>query len=137
MPAPASQMGPRLRIANIEAPDDAGQSESTSSGVAAKDLALNDLCVHLVSVSAGMVGVCLTVIGLLQFTTNRRVATLADDLVAVDAVLFLAVCILSYCALRSTDRVRRQRWEGIADMLFLAAMCFMVVICGVIVWVIA
>jgi hypothetical protein len=84
-----------------------------------------------------MVVVCLTVIGLLQFTNGRKVVSLADDLVAADAILFLAVCILSYCALRSADGARRRRWEGIADILFLAAMCFMVVICGVIVWVIA
>jgi hypothetical protein len=132
MSAPAPRL---LRIADTASEANAA-TESVSSATE-KTRVLNDLCVHLMSVSAGMVGVCLTVIGLLQFTNNRRVATLADDLVVVDAVLFLAVCILSYCALRSRNLARRRRWEGVADILFLAAMCFMVVICGVIVWVIA
>jgi hypothetical protein len=57
----------------------------------------HDLCVHIFTVSAGMVGVCLTVIGILQLVISSRQAdTLADDFLAFDSVLFLLACILSY-----------------------------------------
>ena len=60
-----------------------------------------DLCIHIFTVSSAMVGVCLTVIGIIRVViTVRKVDTLADDLVAVDAILFLLSAILSYMALR-------------------------------------
>jgi hypothetical protein len=48
-----------------------------------------------------MVGVCLTVIGLIRVViTLGRADTLADDFLAGDALLFLISCLLSYWALR-------------------------------------
>ena len=49
-----------------------------------------------------MVGVCLTVIGLIRVVITLGTAdTLADDFLAADALLFLISCLLSYWALRS------------------------------------
>jgi len=40
-----------------------------------------DICVHIFTASAGMVGVCITVIGIFQvITTLWREATLGDDI---------------------------------------------------------
>ena len=98
----------------------------------------SNLCVHLMSVSAGMVGVCLTVIGLFKLIGNLQGArTIANDLVAIDALLFVAVCILSYVGMRTAKRKWRQRLEKTADLLFLAALSFMAIICSIIVWAIA
>ena len=56
-----------------------------------------------------MVGVCLTVIGLIRVViTLGRADTLADDFLAVDALLFLVTCLLSYWALRSRSLRRMQ-----------------------------
>ena len=55
-----------------------------------------DLCIHIFTVSAAMVGVCLTVIGLIRIViTLQKVDTLADDLLAADALLFVSSCMLS------------------------------------------
>ena len=60
-----------------------------------------DICIHIFTVSSAMVGVCLTVIGLIRVVITRGKAdTLADDLLASDALLFLTSCLLSYAALR-------------------------------------
>ncbi len=85
-----------------------------------------------------MVGVCLTVIGILRvvIATQRR-DTIADDLLSLDAVLFLASCVLSYWALRTRGRRRMHRVERVADFVFLAALLSMVVICGFITYAIA
>jgi hypothetical protein len=97
-----------------------------------------DSCVHIFTVSAAMVGVCLTVIGIIRIIiTARRTDTLADDLLSADAMLFLVSCVLSYCALRSRGRHRMHRVERVADYMFLFALLFMVAICMFVTYAIA
>ena len=90
-----------------------------------------DICVHIFAVSAGMVGVCLTVIGILRVViSTRKAETFADDLLAADAFLFLVSCFLSYWALRTRSERRMHRVERWADSIFLLALVLMVVVCG-------
>jgi len=92
-----------------------------------------DICIHIFTVSSAMVGVCLTVIGLIRVViTLGTVDTLADDLLAADALLFLISCLLSYWALRSRGLRRMHRLEKIADGIFIIAMIGMVVVCTLI-----
>src|SRR5207247_7387830 len=90
-----------------------------------------DICIHIFTVSSAMVGVCLTVIGLIRVViTLGRADTLADDLLAGDALLFLISCLLSYWALRSRSLRRMHRLEKIADGIFILAMIGMVIVCA-------
>jgi hypothetical protein len=90
-----------------------------------------DICIHTFTVSSAMVGVCLTVIGLVRVViTLGKADTLADDLLAADAFLFLVSCLLSYVALRSRGFQRMHRIERAADLTFILAMLVMVTICG-------
>jgi heme/copper-type cytochrome/quinol oxidase subunit 3 len=90
-----------------------------------------DICVHIFTVSSAMVGVCLTVIGLLRIViTIQRVDTIADDLVAANALVFLVSTFLSYWALRTRRTKRMHRLERLADLLFLFGLGFMAMICG-------
>ena len=92
-----------------------------------------DICIHIFTVSSAIVGVCLTVIGLLRVViTLGRADTLADDLLAGDALLFLISCLLSYWALRSRSVHRMHRLEKVADAIFIIAMIGMVIICALI-----
>jgi uncharacterized membrane protein len=92
-----------------------------------------DICIHIFTVSSAMVGVCLTVIGLIRVVITLGIAdTLADDLLAADALLFLVSCLLSYWALRSRGLRRMHRLERFADGIFILAMIGMVVICALI-----
>lgn len=93
-----------------------------------------DICIHIFTASAAMVGVCLTGIGLLRLiirTGNLR--NVGDDLLALDALLFLLSCFLSYGALRK-HRQGRRVLEMAADALFLLALSLMVIVCGIIVY---
>src|SRR5213079_1305510 len=82
-----------------------------------------DICIHIFTVSSAMVGVCLTVIGLIRVVISLGTAdTLADDFLAADALLFLISCLLSYWALRSRGLRRMHRLERIADAIFIIAM---------------
>jgi len=92
-----------------------------------------DICIHIFTVSSAMVGVCLTVIGLIRVViTLGRADTLADDFLAGDALLFLISCLLSYWALRSRSVHRMHRMERVADAIFIIAMIGMVIICALI-----
>src|SRR5215475_14231140 len=97
-----------------------------------------DICIHIFTVSSAMVGVCLTVIGLVRVViTLGRADTLADDFLAAGALLFLVSCLLSYWALRSRGLRRMHRLERIADGIFIVAMIGMVVVCALITYTIS
>src|SRR6266581_8618688 len=97
-----------------------------------------DICIHIFTVSSAMVGVCLTVIGLIRVVITLGSAdTLADDFLAADALLFLISCLLSYWALRSRGLRRMHRLEKIADSIFIIAMIGMVVVCALITYTIS
>src|SRR5437660_7522180 len=92
-----------------------------------------DICIHIFTVSSAMVGVCLTVIGLIRVVITLGTAdTLADDCLAMNALLFLISCLLSYWALRSRGWRRMHRLERLADGIFIFAMIGMVVVCTLI-----
>jgi len=98
----------------------------------------HDICIHIFSVSSAMVGVCLTVIGLIRVVITLGTAdTLADDFLAGDALLFLISCLLSYWALRARSLRRMHRLEKIADVTFIIAMIGMVIICALITYTIS
>jgi hypothetical protein len=90
-----------------------------------------DISIHIFTVSSAMVGVCLTVIGLIRVViTLRKADTIADDLLAVDGVLFLLATLSSYWALRRRSYQRRPLLERTADALFILALLLMVAIAG-------
>ena len=90
-----------------------------------------DISVHIFSVSAALVGVCLTVIGLLRIVINtNKVESVVDDFLAADAVIFLLSCVLSYWALRTRSLYRMHRVERMADAIFLVGLFLMVLICS-------
>jgi hypothetical protein len=92
-----------------------------------------DICVHLFSVSAAMVGVCLTVIGLIRvIISTRKIDTLADDLLSLDALFFLCSCLCAYWALRMRSIRRMHFVERIADGAFVMGLILMVAVCGII-----
>jgi hypothetical protein len=98
----------------------------------------HDICVHIFTASAAMVGVCLTVIGILRVVVSlRKEDLLGDDLLAVNAMLYLASCLLSYWALRTRNQGRNHRLERIADAIFLVSLVFTAVNAGFITWAIS
>lgn len=98
----------------------------------------HDICVHIFTASAAMVGVCLTVIGILRVVISLRKAdTLGDDLLAINAMLYLASCLLSYWALRTRNRGRNHRLERTADAIFLTSLVFTAVNAAFITWAIS
>ena len=92
-----------------------------------------DISIHIFTASAALVCVCLTVIGLIRVVVATiNVDTVADNLLAVDALLFLASCLLSYWALRTLSIRRMYRVERVADAIFIGGLLLMTCVCTII-----
>ncbi|WP_294320224.1 hypothetical protein [uncultured Sphingomonas sp.] len=90
-------------------------------------------CRMICPIASAMVGVCLTGIGLLHVTiTLRARQTVADDLLSVDALLFLIATLSSYFALRVQGTARLHWPERIADATFILAMLLLTAACFII-----
>ncbi len=98
----------------------------------------DDICVHIFTASAAMVGVCLTVIGIIRVVISLRKSNLAaDDLLAANAMLYLTSCLLSYWALRTRSVSRNYRLERGADVIFLTSLTLTAINCAYITWAIS
>jgi threonine/homoserine/homoserine lactone efflux protein len=91
------------------------------------------LAERVFSTSAQLVGVCMTVIGLFRVVFElKNINSIADNLMAIDALVFLGSCLLSYLALRSIRAERSLALEQAADVVFLAGLGMMVVVCALV-----
>ena len=87
------------------------------------------------SVSAGMIGVCLTAIGLVQLVVKgRNATTICDDLLVADAALFGLVSLLCYRSLHHHIHLRASAVDRWVDLIFLLAQILMIVVCGIFAW---
>lgn len=94
-----------------------------------------DIAIHIFTASAALVGVCLTVISIVgQITEGTWIHRMEDDLLAVNAMVFLTSCLLSYGALRVRQRRRMHRLETAADIVFIIGLCGLVLACSLLVW---
>lgn len=94
-----------------------------------------DLTIHIFSVSATLVGVCLTVIGLFHISKRiSNIQTYGQEFLSVNALLFLASCVFAYLALTKRKNGRHHLLEKAAEKVFFVALTFMVIICGLIVY---
>ena len=92
-----------------------------------------DISIHIFSVSAALVGVCLTVISVVRVViTATKINTVADDILAADALLFLTSCLLAYSAMRSRTEKRMRMVERAADTVFIIGLLLMAIVCALI-----
>lgn len=90
----------------------------------------------LLSVSAAMVGVCLTAIGLVGILkwTAKMEQIIVDDLLAVAALLFVGCSFLSFLGIRT--RIRK-KWNGFSlavDVLFCLGLLVLVAASLLLTW---
>lgn len=98
----------------------------------------DNICVHIFTASAAMVGICLTVIGIIRVVISlHRSDRVAEDMLAVNALLYLSSCLLSYWALRTRRPSRNYRLERAADTLFLLALTLTAISASYMTWAIS
>lgn len=88
-----------------------------------------DISQHILPTSATMVGVCITLIGIVRLVEiHAEIATIADTTAAGAAVIFLFSTLLSYMSLRGEGS--SAKIERVADLLFLVGLVLLVA-CGI------
>ena len=92
-----------------------------------------DVSQHILPTAATMVGVCVTVIGIVRLVeVSAAVSTTIDEILAVDGAVFLGSTLLSYASLRREEAT--PRLERLADLLFLGGLGLMVVASFMFAW---
>jgi len=84
----------------------------------------NILSSHILPVSATMIGVCMTVISVIQLAPKNGISSWADNVLAIDSLFFLASMMLSYWSIRHRDQLVKA--ELYADRFFIFGMVMMV-----------
>jgi hypothetical protein len=81
---------------------------------------------HILPTSATMTGVCVTIISIVRLTESRhQISTIIDNLLAINSLIFLLSCFLSYLSMRPLPR--SERFEKYADIFFLIGLFLMVI----------
>jgi hypothetical protein len=81
----------------------------------------------LLSVSAALVGVCLTTVGLVSIVKSLgKFETFIDDLLAIGALVFMTVTVLSFLGIRTGLRRVWRRFDLTLDILFCLGLSVMV-----------
>ncbi len=79
---------------------------------------------HILPTSGAMLGVCMTVISIVKLSQGERgMTSWVDDLLALDALIFLGSSIFSYLSIRSNSK--KIYFEDIADKVFMLALILM------------
>lgn len=89
----------------------------------------------LLTVSAAMVGVCLTAIGLVSVVEAlNKWESFVDDLLAVDSLVFSFVTLLSFLGIRTRIRRTMPRYVAVLDVLFCLGILGMVAASLMLAW---
>ena len=84
---------------------------------------------HILPVSATMVGVCVTLVGLVRVVEVHAGPTHVDEYAALLALLFLVSTLASYISMRySATAAISRRCERLADQVFVAGLIAIAVI---------
>jgi hypothetical protein len=94
-----------------------------------------DVLLRLLSVSASLAGLCIAALGFMEYgTPEAALRTYADEVIALDALLFVCCVYLILWALRTASLARARRLSRMVDIVFLLSLTTMLVASGYIVY---
>jgi hypothetical protein len=86
----------------------------------------NNKSPHILNTSATLMGLCFIVLTSINFN-NAMEKTYIDELTAIAILLFMCSCVMSFLSIRSSNRLS-ERFEKVADIIFLTGLFFLFVI---------
>jgi hypothetical protein len=91
----------------------------------------------VLSVSSGMVGVCLTAIGLIGILKSlNEIEILVDDLLALATLLFAVAAVLSFLGMRAAATRRWRHFVRVLDVVFSIGLLLVVAATILLTWVV-
>ena len=82
---------------------------------------------HILNTSSNLLGFCLFIITALQLTDKRKLTNI-DEFTAVISVFLIVASLLSFLSIRTTNSKLENKFETIADYLFMIALCGIVIV---------
>ncbi len=79
---------------------------------------------YILNISATMVGVCMTMLSIIQLVPKGAISRWVDDVLSLDSLCFLLSTLLSYWALRHQEV--SEKFENVADLIFMGSMILLV-----------
>jgi hypothetical protein len=76
---------------------------------------------HILGTAANLLGFCLIVLTSLHFT-NKTANTIIDELTSLIALLLTSSSTFSFISLRTPDKEKGDRYESIAEYLFIISL---------------
>jgi len=100
---------------------------STMNQIARKGIWLRDELLHLLSLSGTLSGLCVTGVTLFHTTGKASLqVSLADDILAISALMFLLCTYIIFFTLRTRQESLALTLEKVVDSIFLLALTGMV-----------
>ncbi len=94
-----------------------------------------DVLLRLLSVTASLAGLCMAALGFIEYSSpDATLRTLADELIAIDAFLFVICVYLILWSLRTSNLVRARMLARTIDAVFLFALTTMLLSAAYIVY---
>ncbi len=84
---------------------------------------------HILPASSNLLGLCFILLGFIK-TLQLRATTVIDDMLVFPILMFMTASICSYISIRSVRKA--EKYERIADYLFLSGLGFLTVIAVVV-----
>jgi hypothetical protein len=115
-------------VSRTDRPEERREFEAHDQAGAANAERYHTHLLTILSVSAGMVGVCLTAIGLIAVVKQlSSMEILVDDVLAISAMLFLVASVMSFVGMRSKFSNRWRYFERTLDGVFCAGLVLMAI----------
>ena len=111
------------------------QSRTTLAAASAIDERTYTHLLTVLSVSSGMVGVCLTAIGLIGIVKALNdFELIVDDLLAIGSVLFMVTAVMSFLGMRTRIAKTRRNFVRTLDFVFCLGLVLVVVATMLLAW---
>ena len=116
--------------------DDEATAATGPEGRIAHEVARNrDVLLRLLSVTASLAGLCIAALGFMEYGSPEAMfRTLADEIIAFDALLFVCCVYLILWALRTDSPNRAFMLANVVNLVFLLALTTMLIAAAYIVY---
>lgn len=89
---------------------------------------LLQILLSLLSTSGTLAGISLALVGIVNLRiSSTKVASAADDIFLFASLGFVAVCYMTFFAVRRIESPSLQRWTNIIDSIFLTSLTLLVI----------
>lgn len=82
----------------------------------------NNKSAHILNTSSNLLGLCFIVLTSLQVLKLKQTSVI-DEFTAIATVSFMSSSFLSFLSLRSSNNRLSEKYENIADFIFMTGLC--------------